>query len=153
MKLLVLLIGIALGVTAWIYYQKNSSSDSVRKTEEKIVDGAERLKDKVSEAVANIPVDDIKRELKESGRIVRKQASRAGAAISDATADSRITAAIKGKYAVEKNLSALTISVNTTEGVVTLSGKVESYESIAQAIKLALETEGVTEVVSTLQVK
>ena len=53
----------------------------------------------------------------------------------------------------DKDLSALSISVNTTSGIVTLSGTVSSPEHISKAMLLAMETEGVREVVSTLQVR
>jgi osmotically-inducible protein OsmY len=51
------------------------------------------------------------------------------------------------------DLSALKISVNTTGGVVTLSGSAPSTEAISKAMLLAMETDGVREVVSTLQVQ
>jgi osmotically-inducible protein OsmY len=35
---------------------------------------------------------------------------------------------------------------------VTLSGRVESHDQVAKAVKLALETDGVHKVISTLQV-
>jgi len=53
----------------------------------------------------------------------------------------------------DRELSALSISVNTTEGVVTLSGTVSSSENVSKAMLLAMETDGVREVISTLQVK
>ena len=52
-----------------------------------------------------------------------------------------------------RDLSALNISVNTTEGVVTMSGTVQAPEDISKAMLLAMETDGVREVISTLQVK
>jgi hyperosmotically inducible protein len=84
--------------------------------------------------------------------VVRRKAKEAGQAISDATADARITAAIKGKL-VTSDLPGLSISVNTTAGVVTLSGTVPSAEAISKAMLVAMETDGVKEVISTLQVK
>jgi osmotically-inducible protein OsmY len=45
------------------------------------------------------------------------------------------------------------IDVDTTDGVVTLSGTVKSHEQIVRAMDIAYETEGVYKVVSTLQVK
>ena len=53
----------------------------------------------------------------------------------------------------DSQLSALDISVNTTSGIVTLSGSVENPELIGKAMLLAMETDDVKEVVSTLQVK
>jgi osmotically-inducible protein OsmY len=47
----------------------------------------------------------------------------------------------------------LAISVDTTGGRVTLAGSAPSHEAIGRATLLALEIEGVREVVSTLQVK
>ncbi|HEY9175420.1 MAG TPA: BON domain-containing protein, partial [Verrucomicrobiae bacterium] len=71
----------------------------------------------------------------------------------DATADARTTAAIKARYVADSRLSALRISVNCTDGRVTLSGTVSSVEDISHAMLLAMESAGVREVVSTLQVK
>jgi hypothetical protein len=95
----------------------------------------------------------IKEELAKTGRVVREKARKAGEAIADATADARTTAVIKTKLLKASSLSALKIDVDTTDGLVTLSGTVSAHEEIAQAVKLALETEGVHKVVSTLQVK
>ena len=60
---------------------------------------------------------------------------------------------IKAKLALDKELSALGISVTTTDGRVTLSGNVPSTKHISKAMMLALETDGVREVSSTLKVK
>jgi osmotically-inducible protein OsmY len=84
---------------------------------------------------------------------VRRKAQQVGQSIADATADARTTAAIKAKLVTDKNLSALNISVNTTDGVVTLSGVVSAPDDIGKAMVLAMEVEGVREVISTVQVK
>jgi osmotically-inducible protein OsmY len=42
--------------------------------------------------------------------------------------------------------------VSTTDGVVTLSGKVDSAQLVSRAMLLALETGGVRQVISTLQI-
>jgi len=95
----------------------------------------------------------IQDELARTGRVVRRTARDAGKIVADATADARITGAIKAKLLGSRNLSALSISVNTTNGIVTLSGTAPSPEAIGQAMLLAMETDGVREVISTLQVK
>jgi hypothetical protein len=105
------------------------------------------------EGWSDLRTDQIREELARTGTIVRKKAREVGTAVSDATADTRITGRVKAKLALDSDLSALSISVNTTEGVVTLSGNVSSHEHIARAIRLTLETEGVTEVISTLQIR
>jgi len=73
--------------------------------------------------------------------------------LADTTADARITAAIKAKLLGDHDLSAISISVNTTGGIVTLSGTVPTPAAISKAMLLAMETDGVQEVISTLQVK
>ena len=85
--------------------------------------------------------------------VVRDKARKAGSAFVDATADARITAAIKSKLAAESALSVFSIHVETTDGLVTLSGTVNSHDQIGRAVQLALDTDGVVKVVSTLQVK
>jgi len=97
--------------------------------------------------------DDIKDELSRTGKVLRRQAGDFGAAMFSASADTAITAKIKAKYAVEHDLSAFSISVNTTDGRVTLAGNVTSHQQIGRAMLIALETDGVREVNSTLQVK
>jgi gas vesicle protein len=96
---------------------------------------------------------DIKDELTRTGKVVRRQMRDFGAAMADAAADAKITAAVKAKFALDRELSAMSISVNTTDGRVTLSGTVPSHHLIGKAMMLALETDGVREVSSTLQVK
>ena len=97
--------------------------------------------------------DLIKEDLDRTGKVIRRKAREAGQAMADATVDARTTAAIKGKMVANKDLSALSISVNTTGGIVTLSGSVNSTDDISKAMMLAMDTDGVQEVISTLQVK
>jgi len=96
--------------------------------------------------------DEIKKEMAETGKVVRRRARDLGDAIADAAADARITAAVKAKLATDPELPALGISVNTTAGRVTLAGAVAAPELVGKSVALALETEGVREVVATLQV-
>jgi hyperosmotically inducible periplasmic protein len=147
--LLVLLIGIAVGIAVVLYWRKSGTDDLRARAEAK----AGEVKATLNQKIVDIRPEDVKEELARTGRVVRKGAERVGAAVADATADARVTAAIKGKYAVDSDLSALKISVNTTGSVVTLSGTVASADLVSKAMRLALETEGVTEVISTLQVK
>ena len=97
--------------------------------------------------------DDIKDELSRTGRVLRRQATDFGAAMASASSDAAITGKIKAKYAIDRDLSAFSISVNTTDGRVTLAGTVTSHQQIGRAMLVALETDGVREVNSTLQVK
>jgi hyperosmotically inducible protein len=73
--------------------------------------------------------------------------------MASASSDTAITTKIKTKYALEHDLSVFGISINTTDGRVTLAGNVTSHDQIGRAMLIALETDGVREVNSTLQVK
>jgi hyperosmotically inducible periplasmic protein len=147
--LIVLIIGAVIGVAIYLNYRPASERESDRA---RISEGAGNMRETLNQKI-DLDTDQIRDELEKSGRVVRKKAEEAGAAIADATADARVTAAIKAKYAVEPDLSALSISVNTTKGVVTLAGSAGSLEQVKKAMRLALETEGANEVISTLQVK
>ncbi len=100
-----------------------------------------------------LKADEVKKELAAKGKVVRTQSRVWASELKGAAVDSKITAEIKGKYALDKEVSALDISVNTTDGVVTLSGTASSYDAISKAMLIAMETEGVRQVVSTIQVE
>jgi osmotically-inducible protein OsmY len=84
--------------------------------------------------------------------VVRRKSEQVARQVAEATEDARTSAAIKAQLALDPNLSALDISVDTTDGVVTLAGKVDSPDAVARAMELALEHDNVREVISTLQV-
>jgi osmotically-inducible protein OsmY len=153
--LLILVFGIALGAAAVWFYSNYRDDPRMRSAEQTVGSAAKSTRDAAQEKlrVLHLRSEDIKDELARTGQVVRREAREAGHAIADATADARVTAAIKAKFLASRDLSALNISVNTTAGIVTLSGYVTSSEHIGTAILLAMETEGVREVVSTLQVK
>lgn len=96
--------------------------------------------------------DSIRSELRDTGRVVRHRTRDLGSAVMDTAKDVKITTAIKAKFAADSELSAWKISVDTSSRIVTLSGKVSSSDLIGRAIMLALETEDVTQVISTIQV-
>jgi hypothetical protein len=104
-------------------------------------------------ALSDVDVDKIVQELKHTGRVVRRKTAMAVRKVAEATQDARTTAAIKTKIALDPKLSVLDISVDTTDGRVTLAGRVDAPEDVARAIHLAMEPDEVLEVVSTLQVR
>jgi hyperosmotically inducible protein len=64
--------------------------------------------------------------------------------------DSAITTSIKTKLLADKKTSAIDIGVETTHGVVTLTGKVTSSAERAEALKIAKHNKGVTHVVDKM---
>ena len=80
------------------------------------------------------------------------QASRAGEKVDAFVSDAELTGKIKSKMALDDVVRARTIEVSTTGGVVTLEGSVRSVAERDQAVRLARETKGVTQVVNHLAV-
>lgn len=161
-----LLIGVLLGAGAYWFFTVDRTTPSVQKAEERATEQAEKARvsaievgEQAKQALAaklealQLRAEDIRKELAEKGRVVRRKALDIGEAATDTALDARATATIKAKLAAAPDLSAFSISVSTTAGRVTLSGTVASHELIGKAMTLALETDGVREVVSTLQVK
>lgn len=148
-----LLIGV-LAFGAYWYLTSERDSRGLQRVEDQATEAARDVKESVRNTVddLSLSVPKIKEELQRAGKVVRKKSEELRPVVADAMADARITTEIKAKLTKDPNLSALRISVDTTEGVVTLSGSVDSEEEIAQAMRLAMETEGVRETVSTLQV-
>jgi len=145
----------AIGAAALWLYTSSEGRDAVAEAAHKIDSAAKPAWNGLQDRLQawDLQPEEIKEELARSGQVVRRKAEQAGHAIADATADARITASIKGRLITHRELSGFNISVNTTDGVVTLSGAVASREEISQAMLLAMETDGVREVISTLQVR
>lgn len=150
-----LLFGIIIGAFAVWIYRDNQEKSHPQSVGEQIKDSAQSARDTVADKWRELKLrtEDITNELAGTGRVIREKAQAAGRAIADATADARITAAIKAKLVADSGLSSLSISVNTTDGVVTLAGAVSSADQISRAISIALEVDGVNKVISTLQIK
>lgn len=83
------------------------------------------------------------------GTKLDEQGDKAGVAIDDAT----ITAKVKAAIFAEPGLKTLQISVATVNGVVTLSGSVDSQPSSDRAKGLAAAVAGVKEVDNRLALK
>ena len=155
--LLSFVIGVVVGVAGHWYMMQPRTHDMLASARESM----HRSTAEVRDTTANVgdsfnktfDSDKIKDELARTGRVVRDKTSKAGEAVADAAANARITTSVKTKLVADTGLSAFRINVDTTDGVVTLSGTVKSAEDIGTAIKLAMETEGVHRVVSLLTVK
>lgn len=143
-------IGVLVGVAGHWYFTQPRSKDTLIDASEKVREGATDVGRSLKETFT---ADNVKDELARTGKVIREKTRKAGDAIADATANASITTAIKAKLLQDAGLSAFKIDVDTTDGVVTLSGTVSSYEEIAKAMTLAWETDGVHKVISTLQIK
>lgn len=75
-----------------------------------------------------------------------------GVAIACSQTDPGITTKIKAKFAGDDIVKAYQVDVTTRDGVVTLSGDVETSVAKEQAVTLARETAGVREVVDKMHV-
>ena len=153
--ILTLLIGIALGIAAVWYFNHNKNNSQFQTAGQEIKSTAQNAGDALGDKLRSwhLDRDTITNELARTGRVMREKADAAGKALKDATADGRVTAAIKAKFVKDPDLSAWDIHVSTTDGVVTLSGTVANPDLIGKAMEEALDTDGAQQVISTLQVK
>ncbi len=69
------------------------------------------------------------------------------------TNDAGITSLIKARFVADDRVHASEINVDTTNGVVTLTGNVDGQEARDRALQLARETSGVREVKDMISVK
>ena len=164
--IIALLLGIILGAVAYWYVVQQPIQSQAQQAAARVRQKAAEAGKAASSATAQakqilaaklealqLRAADISQELKDTGKVVRRKARDIGEAAAGAATDTRITADVKRKLLADPDLSSLGISVNTTDGRVTLSGKVASADLVGRAMLLAMETDGVREVTSTLQVK
>lgn len=141
-----ILLGIAIAVIAlWFLGREGTSRDDVRDelsdVGQDIREGAEDVAGRMREGVDNIDTDRIRENVREGGR-----------RIADSSADAVITGKVKAQFAMDSEVSAMRIGVDTTDGKVTLSGRASTQAEVDRALELARQVEGVREVVSTIQV-
>jgi hypothetical protein len=89
---------------------------------------------------------------REAGAQIGEKAATVAAHAESALEDGRLTTKIKAKMALDDAVHAGAINVDTTNRVVTLSGRVSSQAERQRAVQLARETAGVTSVVDHLRV-
>jgi len=136
-----------------------NAAEAVKDTAVKVADTVKDAAIDAKDAVANKMVEwkltpaDIKADLEKTGRVVREKTIAAGEKSGEVISDVRIVTVINGKLLAAEDLSAFKINVDADKGVVTLKGTVKSAGLIGQAIELALDTDGVTQVVSLLTVE
>jgi osmotically-inducible protein OsmY len=87
--------------------------------------------------------------LQTGGCAVARDQQSVGSYIDDAT----LTTRVKGKFAEDKTVSAMSISVETLKGQVQLSGFAKSAEEKSKAEQLARNTSGVQSVKNDIVVR
>jgi osmotically-inducible protein OsmY len=160
----VLAIGIALGAFGYYWYESQPSSrhfgtpsgaqisssardaadTAVSKTKSFASDVSGTLREKMRDW--HLTSDDIHSDLAKTGEVVRENTARLREKVSDV----RIVAVIKAKYVLDRDLSATSISVESTNGDVVLAGTVAAENLVGKAVALALDTEGVHHVKARL---
>jgi len=96
--------------------------------------------------------EELERGAEELGQGIERGAEELGREIEPYARDATITTKIKSKLTADPEVNPFTIDVDTVNGVVTLSGTVRTEEQRQEAEDLARGTEGVKEVVNSLQV-
>jgi hyperosmotically inducible periplasmic protein len=104
--------------------------------------------------------DQIKADANRAGDALQRGADKVGnqiqtqvvPAAKEALSNASITARVKSRLAQDPAINALYVSVDTSDGHVTLSGKVALPEQKAEAEKVARQTDGVKDVVNQIQV-
>lgn len=152
-KLIFFLMAMALGAALCWYFFVFRPSFRGRIAERRVAGKVEGVGEAIRDGVKSINVEAIKDELARTGRVVREKAVQAGTAIADTATDLRITAAVKTKFASDRQLYTRTISVSTSSKRVLLTGSVGSLEEITKAMTLAFDTPDVAAVVSELRVE
>lgn len=149
--ILIFLLGAVVGAFAYNLYLTRDTGSRATATDtlgERAADTTDRVKDNIAAKASEwrLTPDDIKRDLQAGGKVVREKAGVAGGRIADA----RIVTVIKAKYVLDRDLSALDINVDSTNGAVTLAGAVGSVDAVAKALYHALDTDGVVSVTAVL---
>src|SRR4051812_38881011 len=123
-----------------------ATANGTKKAAKATKDAAEKTVDAVKDTKVVVK-DDTKVEVKKDDGDPR------GRPAGEATADAAITGEVKTKLIGDTKVSGTKINVDTSKGVVTLTGTVSSQAEKAEAIRLAKTTTGVKSVVDKLTVK
>jgi osmotically-inducible protein OsmY len=142
-----------LGAVALMAYNYNEGHDLFRGPGT----SAGALKDAAGDVVSDAVRETVKSTVRETREEVedrakagvQKVANRAEAAVETGV----VTSKIKAKMALDDVVRAAHVDVDTDGTVVTLTGDVESAEERRRALRIAMETDGVTKVVDHLRVR
>ncbi|WP_313295965.1 BON domain-containing protein [Diaphorobacter sp.] len=105
-----------------------------------------------AKAKMEVAADDAKQKMDAAAQDVSQAAQNAASNAAVALDNTAITTKVKAAFAADPNLSAVLISVDTKDGVVTLSGPVKTADDSKHAQNLTQAVEGVKSVVNELKV-
>jgi hyperosmotically inducible periplasmic protein len=147
------LLGAAVLAAVTWHFRGPAQTADLDHARDKIVAGATNAEHAALSTLESLGLtsENIQSELARTGKVIRSKSQALGHTLANETADARITADIKAKLLADPDLSALSISVNTTASCVTLAGTTKTAGDISRAMLLAYNTDGVTQVISTLQ--
>lgn len=134
---------------------ENAAERAAQRTE----NAAERAADNTRRATANVGQETreaavtAKEKTKDVAANVADKTERATERAGDAMADAALTTKVKSKLLAEENLKSLGIHVETENGVVMLSGFVNSKAEAQRAVSVAKSVKGVNKVESAIKVK
>jgi non-heme chloroperoxidase len=114
---------------------------------------AAALKDSVRETVRETVRDGVRSAARETSAEVKERAKEQVQTAKVSMTSAALTSKIKAKMALDDGVTAGDINVDTEDGVVTLTGDVESKDEQRRAVRIATETAGVTRVVNRLNVR
>lgn len=98
---------------------------------------------------ASSAMDSLKDGANQTTKAIASGANKVGDYLDDAT----ITTVIKGKFVNTKGLDAFDIRVKTNDGVVELSGQVDTQAQVTLAEEVAKQVDGVKKVENKISVK
>lgn len=84
---------------------------------------------------------------KRAGEQISQKTAEAAKTAQEALGDGALTAKIKAKIALDDRVKALDLNIDTSDGVVTVTGKVRTSAERERALSLARETNGVRQVI------
>jgi hyperosmotically inducible protein len=131
-RLLLLVIIAVAGVAAYNYWSENGS--------------------RVRASAARSDAEAAKRRATQLANQAAARATSAASSLNDTIGDSALTAKIKSKMALDDHVKANAIHVETSGSVVTLTGTVASVDERQRAVRLARDTDGITQVIDRLRV-
>jgi osmotically-inducible protein OsmY len=106
-----------------------------------------------SSSATGIDIESTRRRGVEIAGEAAERAGDAAMTIEQTVTEAALTAKIKAKMALDDRVKSRAIDVDTSGSTVTLAGVVESAGEREQALRLARDTEGVTNVIDKLEVR